>query len=981
MEIRTIWFVAAIVVLVLIFVLPSCSLEGEPVEAAIVRGHFSDGNGVWRPDDFGWFYYDQDKGQGGEQLKIEMQGRTAEKGHIAYTSQAWSEEYEYEPWGTYQAVAFFGKPYLAGYPESDLAKEETTLRSGELREVIIDAKNTYTLTSNTSLPLINGYALAVQEISKENNVVNFVLLKNEKPVHAALVSIGGTFVYKIGDVPIILVHLAEAMSGGNSGFAEVDGIFQVSDEPVISLLEGGRLDNFELTSLSEDIVEFKNEKSLTLKRNSEVPLAAGLVLRVTDSSDLIYYPEGVIYDYGVHEIRGPEFGGNRVIPAKFGDYPENLSAKWNSGNYTTFYMDPEKQLGPENEFSTDYKFGSESLVLHKANGRTVLPPGRPEVVNGTAILNGFQYSTIMRSKAYDFKPWGDYYVIPFLGDIWFAGYDKSDDSSRSTLNLLDHEKIGRVLIDSEVVQGNIFAGNYSLEEGYEIRIRDVEKDNIFVQLLKNGILQESSVVKSNSTYIYKKDLDDVKDMPIIKIHINSIFSNGSMRFATIDGIFQISDQILLPVEPGLGIGKLQIVSTSTPYAIIMVNDETINLNRDSTIALAPNMDLRVTDNDTLRYSLYSEKYVVPKPKPPEINLPANATSSVPANFSIFIQAAEISSVTADILDENNRTIWTKDITGEGQGFGEYWMYSWKWNATALHLNDDNSLVLDTSGGPVPALLRLNPSSPAVQVGVKFDPSGRIASILGNDLVYYVSPREYGQINSNLSFDGMLANNTTREQFLRIEPGKSILQFQDIINGRLVPNGINHTLQGTPDALEPHLDPVGAPSGRYEVRLRVENAVNAILASGEFFDVKPSVNRGVILGKSRIYANDIALIPLTAPATDEEKQISISYDTNVVKAESISGKCNPTWQVDPRAGRLSVLLPSGCGAANLTFISKGKANITTDINVIDTSGFEPERITNGSITILASDKAKKSNAPGLYAVLLALAFGAYVRRRA
>ena len=73
------------------------------------------------------------------------------------------------------------------------------------------------------------------------------------------------------------------------------------------------------------------------------------------------------------------------------------------------------------------------------------------------------------------------------------------------------------------LQGNILAGNYSLEDGYEMRIRDVGNDSIFLQLLKEGSLVDSSVVKSNTTYIYKKDLDNVKDMPIIMMHFQQCF--------------------------------------------------------------------------------------------------------------------------------------------------------------------------------------------------------------------------------------------------------------------------------------------------------------------------------------------------------------------------------------------------------------------------------------------------------------------------
>ena len=258
-KIRTIWFVAGLALLLVL--LPGAYAQ-EPVEAAFVRGHFSDGDGVWRADDFGWFYYDLDKGQGGEQLRIDVEGRTAEKGHIVYSSEAWTRQFEYEPWGSYRTVAFLGKPYLAGYPESPITDEVSVLGKGELRKVLLDEKDVHTLTYNSTLPLQDGYVLALAEISEKNDVVNFVLFKNGKPVDSALVSIGDTYVHKIDDVPVLLVHLANAMRGENLGFAEVNGIFQVSDEPDIKLFEGGRLGNMELTDLSEEGIEFLDGKAI-----------------------------------------------------------------------------------------------------------------------------------------------------------------------------------------------------------------------------------------------------------------------------------------------------------------------------------------------------------------------------------------------------------------------------------------------------------------------------------------------------------------------------------------------------------------------------------------------------------------------------------------------------------------------------------------------------------------------------------------------
>jgi hypothetical protein len=505
-----------------------------------------------------------------------------------------------------------------------------------------------------------------------------------------------------------------------------------------------------------------------------------------------------------------------------------------------------------------------------------------------------------------------------------------------------------------------------------------------LQLLKNGVPVDNSVVKSNSTYIYKKDLGDVKDLPIIMVHLNSVFNNGTKRFATIDGIFQISDQYLLSIDQGLLIGDLEIISIQ-PNGISMVNDDYVDLNRDSTVSIGPGMNIRVADNDTLRYYLYTAAYVVPAPKPPLINKSGNVTSGAPENISMIVQAAEIHRVTADILDSSNKTVFTEDITPLGLGSGDLWIFSWKWNATTLQLSDDKSQVLDARGNSVPGLLYLNQTTPPVQVGIVFDSSGRISRIANSKSVYYVTRSEYSRLNAGMDYDAMFANETAREGFLKIEPGKSILQFYDVIDNKLVPSKINHTLHGTLEVLEPHAIVRDAKTGRYELRVRIENAVNAIQVFGEFLNVTPGEVRGISLGSTVAQAGESVTIPLEAPISSAEKRINISYDATRVLATGISGECEPNWKVDSNAGKIFVLLPGGCVSANLTFDAKNaaskRANETAYLNVTGTSGFKPEYITNGSITIVAGDNAaKKSDALGFVASIAAILAGAYARRR-
>jgi hypothetical protein len=65
--------------------------------------------------------------------------------------------------------------------------------------------------------------------------------------------------------------------------------------------------------------------------------------------------------------------------------------------------------------------------------------------------------------------------------------------------------------------------------------------------------------------------------------------------------------------------------------------------------------------------------------------------------------------------------------------------------------------------------------------------------------------------------------------------------------------------------------------------------------------------------------------------------------------------------------------------NLTF-DAGQKNATSDLKVVKVEGFKPDRVTNGSITIIAEKNAKKSSDLLFVAALAALSLAAAFRRR-
>lgn len=956
--------------LVLVFVLgaflvvPSVAQEPSK-EAALVRGYITNNSSTWNAHDFGWFYYDLDKDVGGEQLSVDVHGRTAEKSRIVYTSRVWSSDFEFKPWGKYQSVAFLGKLYFAGYPDSSFADAKSSLENGELREILIDDKDTHILDRHTPLSLLGGYILAVNGVSANNSNVNLVLFKGNTPVDFGVVSAGETYAFKNGDdLPLILIHVSNALGGDINGTVEVDGVFQLSDTPVVRMKDGDRLGSMELSELTDQEIVFKTDKDITLTQDTVVPLADRLMLVVENDSKLNYYPVGAVTDYGNQIIRGPVFNSNSIVPVKLGQYPATAQARWNSENFTGFY------------FSAEDKLGNETLTLFPPIDRTVPKPTNPEIINGEAHWNGLQYVSFTQPKAFNFRPWGYYYTISFLGESWFVGYNVGATKESESLNLLEHQKLGKVLIDQEI-RGMIVAGNYTLSEGYELYIRDVKEDKIFVQLLKNGQLVDSSIAESNSTYVYKRDIGGISDMPIIMMHVNKIFSNGKTKFASIDGLFQISDQYILPVEPGSGIGEIEIVPTN--FGIIAVNHDTLTFSRNSNVDLWPGMSIMVADNDTLRYYLYTVQRVVPKPVLGGIDYPKNMSSSEQASFTMTALAGDIVSVSADINDPSGKTVFTKDLTGLGVGSKNVWNYSWHWNASTLVLSDDGAQIPDANGNPIPGLLYLNKTSDPLPVGIRFDESGTLASIADSKVIYYASRSDYNLTKPKFTYSSMLANSSAKSQYIKINPGSSMLKFYETVNGSVSLSKSNHTITGSIDSLEPHALRMPAKPGKYELGVRIENSVDALRVNGLFFNVTAPEMHGVFLGSSSTRTGGRVNVSLEVPTTNSEKKVDISYSPETLKALGAFGPCQTPSSMDEKAGWINVTFPPGCGETNLTFVA-GQKNATSDLKVVKVEGFKPDRLINGTITILPEKNAKKSSDLLFITALAALSIVAALRRR-
>jgi len=303
----------AIMITALVAVLATAMVVGA-VDKVEIRGAVQevvDGATVtWTPQNFAGFYYDIDDDLGNEQITMTITGNKLEEPNgVKYTSTAQDNDFDFEDWGWYRSIGFLGENYFAGYSENkptvdgveidpELYKQSTdtnTLVDEQLLKVLIDDDTERTFTSGTPLKLADGYELMIKSIDVDGNKVYVELMKDGQSVDTKVVSPSKdgatmsdkTYYYKkdIGDTEdlvIIGVHFKNAFRGADQDIATVDGIFQVSDQPMDVSVDT-EYDKMRISSVTRDTIEMDNkDNAITLNKNKDTTLMAGIHIKTAD---------------------------------------------------------------------------------------------------------------------------------------------------------------------------------------------------------------------------------------------------------------------------------------------------------------------------------------------------------------------------------------------------------------------------------------------------------------------------------------------------------------------------------------------------------------------------------------------------------------------------------------------------------------------------------------------------------------------------
>ncbi|MEA3323733.1 MAG: S-layer protein domain-containing protein, partial [Euryarchaeota archaeon] len=253
--------------------------------------------------------------------------------------------------------------------------------------------------------------------------------------------------------------------------------------------------------------------------------------------------------------------------------PMDLDYIWDARSCTGFYYD------------IDDDISTETLTIHldDYNDRNI-EEGNLQYITTAADLE-FEYN-----GGRDDEWWGSYKVIGFMAEKYFAGYEEDNTSiTTENIRLLSKDMLSKVLIDEDEKHMISIGASLELKEGYELKAiqLDIDGGQAQIDLMKDGRSVDTDIVTSPDTYVYTEDLGGLDDIPLVAVHIDSVFAGTESDMLVIDGIFQISDDFIL-VDTGEDYGEMEIQSASS-YTIKMENSDDIELEEDEIVDIMGNL--------------------------------------------------------------------------------------------------------------------------------------------------------------------------------------------------------------------------------------------------------------------------------------------------------------------------------------------------------------------------------------------------------
>lgn len=260
----------------------------------------------WNYTNFDIFFYKSINGSGTETLTVDVTEETIiNESNIVYWTDIKPIKYKCQVGErrvqSYPVLGFFGNMLVSLESESNGSSGTHTKK---LAKLLIDSDDQYSLVDNNVFFLGEGYALKAKWIDDENNSVRLEFDKDNKLVDEIILN-GSSKYYGFqgvdwtvylnnieneDNVTVMKVYVHQIFQSAVSNIVQIEGIWLIDYKNAFTIKPGDEFGILTVSSIGDNYIELKNNKPITLEKNSIHEIAEGLNFKVLDSSELIYYP-------------------------------------------------------------------------------------------------------------------------------------------------------------------------------------------------------------------------------------------------------------------------------------------------------------------------------------------------------------------------------------------------------------------------------------------------------------------------------------------------------------------------------------------------------------------------------------------------------------------------------------------------------------------------------------------------------------------
>ena len=474
----------------------------------------------------GILYYDFRTGDGYESLDFIVDTANRQiKGmdNFTYSTSIYTKDGE-------DFIAWLGDPYFVIEAGSDWY----------LGQILVDEDedNTYLLESGESLTLEEGIAITPFEIDINDSEVCFSVTKDGKELDNSTIKEGEIFTYKEdlnesgnNDNWILRFNVETVIEGVNSYYVKINNTQLISNDIIkIETPDNDMFSGFEITSINSDTTlqigfDDADDKISLIKNQTVGFLGDTFNFKINEDGDLGCLVK-VFTEPGIYEL----FGQVNPLPAD--QFVKFYLTSWTNPDILYFDFNEENS----NE-SLDFIVDTTNLQIKG--------------------MDNFTYSTSIYTKdGEDFIAWlGDPYFVIEAGSDWYLSKMLMDETQNDNHSLI----VGETM---------------DLFDGFAITLVDVDGEEAWFNITKDGGVVHSSVQCEGRQYIYKEDLNESgsTDNWVIKFNVDSVIVSPECNLVNISGLKQISTDIL----------KIDIPDTDLfdGFKIVIIHDHTLRITFD-----------------------------------------------------------------------------------------------------------------------------------------------------------------------------------------------------------------------------------------------------------------------------------------------------------------------------------------------------------------------------------------------------------------